>query len=847
MPISQISGGASAPPKRTKPQKDVPVYDNGGDVSTKNFQDIDAIPLGKSAPIQQQNMYDDGGRGKGVEYGAFKPKSPGFSGGGVGGSSDLGLSSPKYMPGGGPVDAAPSVKYASSALPVYDEGGDVDVNDGKHQVAVLEDGEKVLTPEQAQAYNQEHGAPADFSGRVLPNPTGVTPQDSESIPLRTENLTGGGKVNMDLAHGTPEGDISNPQLDTSDSMKQLAAGKVIQKDKETAALNGDLVGMGKAVINQQHLTPTMHQDVAGGPLVSGVQTGYDKSTSRDLAVMEHKARLADYDQRIQQALDKGTPEGQEEADRLSLAKMNYQSSNPYGSAGNHPGVLGKVAHVAAKIGNIAGDIVAPSTLALIPGTELNRQMRRGALGSAISADTENQLRMAQADAANTKATGPKLLTGEGNVRTDGQGNRERAWEMADGTVRWVPEGQSPSAAEANQPTSSPLGRISTPEFTYGQEKPNTAEQDKNRYAELRSKQSTGQPLSEREQKEFSTLSSEYSVGQQAADASNRRIDAALKEGNVPKSEWADYHVSPTSTDAEVKEMEASAKNHAAELFQQGSENRQMDKEDRAQDRKDKSTRVYAEDENGQVRYMTKYEAEHYQVNGKSHPLSYEEMKPGDVSKDRQALRQLNDVQLNTSRYTKAAEDAIKTPLSNTDYVNIHSILNKAGALDLNIAIGEGGSIKIPVLSSMIEGLNREINSEAYAALSPQAKALVDGYIRTMAAIPSYQKALTGIGRSNKEMLDLELNNIANPSMKPQDILRKQEQFQENINRAAEGFPNNLPGLKTPDRVRHETEGKTGTNTQGPPVGATGTARGSDGNYYYHDKKGNILGPAPKGE
>ena len=803
MPISQINGGASAPPKRMKSQKDVPVYDNGGDVSTKNFEDIEAIPLGKSAPIQQQNMYEDAQRRQRT------PKTPTKPVGSVGGSSDPGLTKPSYMPGGGSV-AVPSVKYASSALPVYDEGGDVDVNDGKHQLAVLEDGEKVLTPEQAQAYNQQKAS----------NP--------DTIPLRS----------------------------SSPAPKEAVAPDYValnQQAKENAADKGDLVGLGKAVINEKHFASPLG-NVMPSDSAMPVYKGPGKSVAqgdlipeRQLPGDERKFKLQDYDQRIQQALDKGTPEAQEEADRLSLAKMNYQSNNPWGSAGNHPGVLGKVAHVAAKIGNIAGDIVAPSTLALIPGTELNRQARRGALGSAISADTENELRMAQADAANTKATGPKLLTGEGNVRTDGQGNRERAWEMADGTVRWVPEGQSPSAAEANQPTSSPLGRISTPEFTYGQEKPNTAEQDKNRYAELRSKQSTGQGLNAQEQKEFNTLSSEYSVGQQAAEASNRRIDAALKEGNVPKSEWADYHVSPTSTDAEVKEMEASAKNHAAELFQQGSENRQMDKEDRAQDRKDKSTRVYAEDENGQVRYMTKYEAEHYQVNGKSHPLSYEEMKPGDVSKDRQALRQLNDVQLNTSRYTKAAEDAIKTPLSNTDYVNIHSILNKAGALDLNIAIGEGGSIKIPVLSSMIEGLNREINSEAYAALSPQAKALVDGYIRTMAAIPSYQKALTGIGRSNKEMLDLELNNIANPSMKPQDILRKQEQFQENINRAAEGFPNNLPGLKTPDRVLQETEGNTGTNKQGPPVGATGTARGSDGNYYYHDKKGNILGPAPKGE
>ena len=732
----------------------------------------------------------------------------------------------KITAGGSSAPARPMKTSRFGSLPVYDTGGDVDVNDGKHQLAVLEDGERVLTPEQAKAQDQANANP-------------------DQIPLR---------------------DNAPAPAPKTDASSAPDPSKIIQEDKEQAAMSGDLVGMGKAVINQNHFAPSlgqinvptstsevndliperelpankeMHQDVAGGPLVSG--STYDKRTSQDFASMERKARLAQYDTEIQKAFDSGD---ELTAHQLQLAKDNYERQTPWGSPSNHPGPLGKIGHIASRIGNIAGDIVAPETLALIPGTELNRAARRSALGSAISADTENELRLAQADAASVKGSQPKLLTGEGNVRTDSQGNRERAWEMTDGTVRWVPEGQSPSAATANQ-SKSPLGRIGGgSDYTYGAEKPNTSEQDKNRYAELRSKQSTGQPLSDKEQKEFNTLSAEYSVGQQAADASNRRIDAALREGNVPKSEWSDYHVSANATDAEVKEMEASAKNHAAELFQQGSEGRQMDKEDRAQDRKDKATRVYAEDENGQVRYMTKYEAEHYQVDGKSHPLSYEEMKPGDVSKDRQALRQLNDVQLNTSRYTKAAQDAIKTPPTAADYVNMHTILNKAGALDLNIAIGEGGSIKIPVLTSMIEGLNREVNSEAYAALSPQAKALVDGYIRTMSSVPAYQKALTGIGRSNKEMLDLELNNIANPSMSPKDILRKQDQFQENINRASEGFPSNLPGLKTPTSVRQETEG----NTSSPPKGATGTARGSDGNYYYHDSKGNILGqaPTPKG-
>jgi len=40
--------------------------------------------------------------------------------------------------------------------------------------------------------------------------------------------------------------------------------------------------------------------------------------------------------------------------------------------------------------------------------------------------------------------------------------------------------------------------------------------------------------------------------------------------------------------------------------------------------------------------------------------AYEVATPGDINKDRQATRQLNDVQLNVSRYTKAANEALKT-------------------------------------------------------------------------------------------------------------------------------------------------------------------------------------------
>ena len=61
--------------------------------------------------------------------------------------------------------------------------------------------------------------------------------------------------------------------------------------------------------------------------------------------------------------------------RNRLARIEDEKANPWGSAENHPGRLGKIGHVLARIGDIAGSVVAPAVMANIPGTTLNRQAR----------------------------------------------------------------------------------------------------------------------------------------------------------------------------------------------------------------------------------------------------------------------------------------------------------------------------------------------------------------------------------------------------------------------------------------------------------------------------------------
>jgi hypothetical protein len=80
---------------------------------------------------------------------------------------------------------------------------------------------------------------------------------------------------------------------------------------------------------------------------------------------------------------------------------------PEGLAANHPGKLGKVAHVFSTLGNIAGDIFAPSVMERIPGTQLNRQAEEAGLthrlGEENTAEAENQQRGA-ATAATEETT-----------------------------------------------------------------------------------------------------------------------------------------------------------------------------------------------------------------------------------------------------------------------------------------------------------------------------------------------------------------------------------------------------------------------------------------------------------
>jgi hypothetical protein len=77
-------------------------------------------------------------------------------------------------------------------------------------------------------------------------------------------------------------------------------------------------------------------------------------------------------------------------DQQKLQKIHFQQENPWGTANNHPGVGGKIAHVLSVAGNIAGDIFAPGVMARIPGTQMNRQVQEGDLNERLGKEVGQQ-------------------------------------------------------------------------------------------------------------------------------------------------------------------------------------------------------------------------------------------------------------------------------------------------------------------------------------------------------------------------------------------------------------------------------------------------------------------------
>lgn len=147
-------------------------------------------------------------------------------------------------------------------------------------------------------------------------------------------------------------------------------------------------------------------------------------------------------------------------DQQALQHVRWQQHSPWGTdptydangtmtdPGNHPGKLGKVAHAFATLGNIAGDIFAPSLAARIPGSQLNMEAKEGTLANRLNTEitdeSQNQERGAQqAHLQEETDEAPEKATDAHNQSVATAGNLD-----SETTARNAASAQGPSLAVA---------------------------------------------------------------------------------------------------------------------------------------------------------------------------------------------------------------------------------------------------------------------------------------------------------------------------------------------------------------------------------------------------------------
>jgi hypothetical protein len=99
-------------------------------------------------------------------------------------------------------------------------------------------------------------------------------------------------------------------------------------------------------------------------------------------------------------------------------QADLERSHPWGSPiSAHPSGWGELAHVASRIGNIAGDALAPRVMAEIPGTDLNKQLERSGQQKGFTAATENQWKNLQGEKAKADVPLEEAQTAAINAKT----------------------------------------------------------------------------------------------------------------------------------------------------------------------------------------------------------------------------------------------------------------------------------------------------------------------------------------------------------------------------------------------------------------------------------------------
>jgi hypothetical protein len=452
-------------------------------------------------------------------------------------------------PGEQRLDAEGNVIPSPKAIPSYGEGTTYVPED---QVAKVHEGEAVLPPEEAAQYRAEHEqAPAE---ETKPAPAEAEAPKAKSFgELVDAKATE--KADATAAAQPQAAPAPMPEEKPKMTYGHVLADKWMQKNgmavpKEFNQGAPDQGAMEQGASMPKEATPApqpaarmtpMNMPPADKPALATyggpgkpVAPG-EAIPAKQLKQDEYKYRLADKEKQYQQAREafgkSGDPRDQLRTDAMRRDIMEYKSENPWGSAGNHPGILGKIAHYGSAIGNIAGNVVAPGVMMNIPGTELNKKAQAQGVEKRIEKEVpEVTAREAEENKpentkplTNPEATYKDLMTGGPN-----------------GGPKPNPDTQQPFTAQEANVASQGTGK--TPEELYIQEgmkgidpatgKHYTRAQQEERYLQMKA---GTKPANEEEKRVNDYIASR---GQEATPANREAARTALKASDTVATQQA---------------------------------------------------------------------------------------------------------------------------------------------------------------------------------------------------------------------------------------------------------------------------------------------------------------------
>lgn len=739
---------------------------------------------------------------------------------------------PAYMPKLGSAEPA-------MAAPVFDEGGEVapDVNDGKHQVAIVKEGERVLTPEQNAQYKKEHpeveerGAPADFGGRVLPNPTNVKPR-WDTDPVTPKTYPGGAKMSVDNANVdegsgdaehfptvTPKTTSANaPVLKPySKVLEDKAAQKTAVQaphsgiEPSTSNVEGQIPEDGPPAeektkktygtlladhwlktnglpstegmkapkeFNQGTPEPTLNKlgAPAGAPPQGGTPAAPAASApAQGMKPMsppntsterggDLKARMAQLQKDHAQALAQRTPEGNVQADYIENQMNDLKKNNPWGSEGNHPGWAGKLGHIAAKVGNVAGDVLNPNIMAEIPGTDLNKRIQADQLQTKTRQDEAAEAADDKANrelAKNAAIPGYKQVTGGAIDPKDPEGKQQVAFYDEKDPTKIIyagPVAPKEGASQDKKAFESVLSKIGTPDVadpTQQKSALKTAHDNKT--------------ISDQE------YSNSLAYLGSTSNAPATQVTAANEKRTAGKTMYFD---TPSGRKALT----------AAEATEQGFDPNQ-----------------------GVVENETQ------------------------VAKDREKNSTYRVIEKSLTQFQKHVEEGKLTPKDVEVMGTITEDAEKPDYISKLIGGGFDDFLGHPITGYSEKLMKGTLTKNQYQDLSPAGRQLVADYYTTMMAHFANMKAAQGTIPRNPFIIQTEMHTIPKPFLSAEEA---KPAFQNYLDQVAMRNADNVDFSGAKGTTKKEEPTTPTARPEGVPEGAT---------HIYRDKQNNIVGYAQDGQ